>query len=230
MPAPLSIVIPARDALGDLPGCLSALFVGVEAGLVREVIVSSVASNDVRLRELAEQTGAVWIEGEAGRGTQMKTGAEAARGDWLLFVHADTWLGANWPSVVAAHLREHADKAGAFRLRFRSKSRRARIVEALTNWRARTFGLPYGDQGLLISRTLYDALGGFDAVPLMEDVMLVRRIGKARICVLDEVAMTSGQKQERDGWFARSLRNLWLLFRFSRGASPETLARAYYGK
>jgi len=230
MPAPLSIIIPARDAARDLPDCLSALFLGVEAGLVREVIVSSVPSNDVRLRELAEQTGAVWVEGEEGRGTQMKAGAQAARGDWLLFVHADTWLGPNWPGVVHAHLQDHAHKAGAFRLGFRSKARRARIVEALTNWRARTFGLPYGDQGLLISRALYDELGGYDAVPLMEDVMLVRKIGKARMCVLDETAMTSGQRQERDGWFGRSLRNLWLLFRFSRGASPEALAKAYYGK
>jgi rSAM/selenodomain-associated transferase 2 len=230
MPAPLSVIIPARDAASDLPGCMSALFLGVEAGLVREVIVSSVPSNDVRLKELAEQTGAVWVEGEAGRGTQMKAGAEAARGDWLLFVHADTWLGSGWPNAVRDHLRDHGNKAGAFRLGFRSSARRARIVEALTNWRARTFGLPYGDQGLLISRALYDELGGYDAVPLMEDVMLVRKIGKVRMRVLDETAMTSGQRQERDGWFGRSLRNLWLLFRFSRGASPESLARVYDGK
>jgi len=228
MPAPLSIIIPAKRATVDLPGCLSAVFLGVETGLVREVIVSSVPSNDVSLRDIAEQTGAVWVEGDEGRGTQMKAGAEAARGDWLLFVHADTWLGENWPSVVSTHLRDNGDKAGAFRLGFRSRAKRARIVEALTNWRARTFGLPYGDQGLLISRALYDEIGGFDAVSLMEDVMMVRKIGKARLCVLDETAATSGERQERDGWFLRSARNLVLLLRFRLGADPAKLARAYY--
>ena len=228
MPAPLSIIIPAKRATIDLPACLSALFLGVEAGLVREVIVSSVPSNDVSLRDIAEQTGAVWVEGDEGRGTQMKAGAEVARGDWLLFVHADTWLGENWPSVVSAHLHDNADKAGAFRLGFRSRTKRARIVEALTNWRARTFGLPYGDQGLLISRKLYDQIGGFDDVPLMEDVMMARKIGKARLCVLDETAATSGERQERDGWFLRSARNLVLLLRFQMGADPVKLARAYY--
>ena len=230
MPAPLSIIIPAKDAAGDLPGCLSALFAGVEAGLVREVIVSSVRSNDPETQRIAEDAGAVWVEGEEGRGGQMRRGAEAARGDWLLFVHADTWLSSDWPEAARKHIRNAPDKAGAFKLAFRSKSRRARIVEALTNWRARTFGLPYGDQGLLISRAFYDELGGFDSVPLMEDVIIARKIGKARFAELPAHAATSGEKQARDGWFARSLRNLWLLFRFSRGATPEQLAKAYYGK
>ena len=230
MPAPISIVIPAKDAANDLPGCLAALFAGVEAGLVREVIISAVPSNDTKMRSIADDAGAVWVEGSEGRGTQLKRGAEAARGDWLLFVHADTWLSSDWPEAARKHIRNAPDKAGAFKLAFRSKSRRARIVEALTNWRARTFGLPYGDQGLLISRTLYDEIGGFDPVPLMEDVMIVRKIGKARLVELPARAATSGAKQERDGWFGRSLRNLWLLFRFSRGASPEQLAKAYYGK
>lgn len=230
MPAPLSIIIPAKDAAGDLPGCLAALFSGVEAGLVREVIVSAVLSNDPAMREIADTVGAIWVEGEAGRGAQMKTGADIARGDWLLFVHADSWLSADWVRVTRAHISGMPEKAGAFQLAFRSGARRARIVEALTNWRARTFGLPYGDQGLLISRALYDEVGGFSPVPLMEDVMIARKIGKARLVELQAQAATSGQKQEQDGWFGRSLRNLWLLFRFACGATPEALAKEYYGK
>lgn len=230
MPAPISVIIPARDAASQLTGCLSALFAGVEEGLVREVIVSSVASNDPETKDIAEDAGVIWIEGPAGRGTQMRAGADIARGDWLLFIHADTWLSVDWTRAALAHLRDTPTKAGAFRLVFRSHSRRARIVEALTNWRARTFGLPYGDQGLLISRALYDEVGGFADVPLMEDVMIARALGKARITQLPATAATSGVKQERDGWFGRSLRNLWLLFRFYRGASPEAIAKAYYGK
>lgn len=228
MPAPISVIIPAKDAAAHLPGCLSALFAGVEAGLVREVIVSAVPSNDTAMRDVAEEAGAIWLEGPSGRGVQLKAGAEIARGDWLLFVHADTWLSGNWTDAVKAHLRNHSDRAGAFRLTFRSASRRARLVAALTNWRARTFGLPYGDQALLISRALYDEVGGFAPVPLMEDVMIVRQLGKARLVELPALAATSGDKQERDGWFGRSLRNLVLLLRFRLGADPEKLARAYY--
>lgn len=230
MPAPVSIIIPAKDAEKDLQGCLSALFLGVEAGLVREVIVSAVPSNNPETREIADEAGAVWVEGGEGRGPQLKRGADAARGEWLLFVHADTWLSTDWADAVRAHLNEAPDQAGAFKLAFRSPARKARLVEALTNWRARTFGLPYGDQGLLISRALYEDIGGYDPVPLMEDVIIVRKIGKARLVELSAYAATSGEKQMRDGWFGRSLRNLWLLFRFSRGASPETLAKAYYGR
>lgn len=230
MPAPISVIIPARDAASQLTGCLSALFAGVEDGLVREVIVSAAASNDPAMKDIAEEAGAIWLEGRPGRGTQLRAGAKIARGDWLLFLHADTWLSVDWTKAARAHLRDAPAKAGAFKLVFRSHSRRARIVEALTNWRARTFGLPYGDQGLLISRALYDELGGFADVPLMEDVIMSRALGKARLVQLPAAAATSGARQERDGWFGRSLRNLWLLFRFYRGASPETLAKAYYGK
>lgn len=228
MPAPISVIIPAKDAADELPACLAALFPGVEAGLVREVIVSSVPSNDSRMREMADAAGAIWLEGPQGRGVQMRAGAAQARGDWLLFVHADTQLEQNWTIIAGHHIRKQASKAGAFRLVFRSATRRARIVEALSNWRARTFGLPYGDQGLLISRALYDEVGGFDAVPLMEDVMIADRIGKGRFCQLDAVAMTSGVRQEADGWFGRSLKNLWLLLRFRLGATPEAIAKAYY--
>ncbi len=228
MPAPISVIIPAKDAADELLACLSTLFQGVEAGLVREVIVSSVPSNDNRMRAIADDAGAIWLEGLSGRGVQMKAGADIARGDWLLFVHADTELGSGWTRAVSLHIQSSPDKAAAFRLAFRSSARRARIVEAFSNWRARAFGLPYGDQGLLISRKLYDELGGFDPVPLMEDVMMVDRIGKNRLAHLSVQAITSPRRQEDEGWFVRSLRNLWLLLRFRMGAAPETLAKAYY--
>lgn len=228
MPAPISVVIPARNAVQQLPGCLAALFPGVEAGLVREVIVSSVASNDTRTREITEAAGAIWVEGPEGRGPQLRTGAAHARGDWLLFLHADSWLSTDWISAVTHHLDNHPDKAGAFQLAFRSKLRRARIVAALTNWRARTLRLPYGDQGLLISRKLYDTLGGFEPVALMEDVIMIRKIGRGRLVELPAVAATAGEKQARDGWFLRSIRNMWLVLRFRLGADPAVLAKAYY--
>ncbi len=226
MPAPLSIVIPTLDVEACLPLSLAALMPGVEGGLVREVIVSDGGSAD-RTGEIAEATGAAFVNGSKGRGPQLKTGAEAARGEWLLFLHADSVLSPDWADRAAAHMSASPGKAAAFTLAYRSEASEARWLEKRANWRARHLGLPYGDQGLLISRRLYDEVGGFDPVPLMEDVKIIRRIGKRRLAILSARSQTSGEKYERDGWRKRAWRNAWLLTRFYLGADPEDLAKSY---
>ena len=226
MPAPLSIIIPTLNAASDLPECLQALMPGLELGLIREVIVSDGGSEDATPR-IAGDTGATWITGASGRGAQLAAGADTARGDWLLFLHADTYLSPDWAERAAHHMERRAESAAAFTLRYRSDDRAARWLEARANRRARMFGLPYGDQGLLISRKLYDAVGGFADVPLMEDVMIARALGKKRLVLLSADARTSAEKYERDGWRKRAWSNAFLLTRFLLGAKPEILAKAY---
>lgn len=226
MPAPLSIVIPALDAAAELPLCLESLMPGLEAGLIREVILVDGGSQDATVR-LAEDAGAEVILSSPGRAFQLRAGAAAARGEWLLFLHADTALSRDWPERAAAHMAARPGQAGAFRLKFRSDAGAARWLEARANRRARWLGLPYGDQGLLISRALYDAVGGYPDVPLMEDVMIVRALGKRRIAIMDAEARTSAAKYERDGWRRRAWRNAFLLARFLMGAKPEALAKRY---
>ena len=226
MPAPLSIIIPTLNAAGDLPDCLQALMPGLELGLIREVIVSDGGSEDATPR-IAGDTGATFLTGAKGRGAQLAAGANAARGDWLLFLHADTILSPDWAERAAHHMERRAEEAAAFTLKYRSDDRAARWLEARANRRARILGLPYGDQGLLISRKLYEAVGGFADVPLMEDVMIARALGKKRLVLLSAEARTSAEKYERDGWRKRAWSNAWLLTRFLMGASPETLAKAY---
>ena len=226
MPAPLSIIIPTLNAARDLPDCLQALMPGLELGLIREVIVSDGGSEDATPR-IAGDTGASFLTGPAGRGAQLAAGARAARGDWLLFLHADTQLSPDWAERAAHHIERRADKAAAFTLKYRSDDRAARWLEARANRRARVFGLPYGDQGLLLSRKLYDSVGGYADVPLMEDVMIARALGMKRLVLLSAEARTSAEKYERDGWRRRAWQNAFLLFRFLSGASPEKLAKAY---
>ena len=226
MPAPLSIIIPTLNAASDLPECLQALMPGLELGLIREVIVSDGGSDDATPR-IAGDTGATWITGASGRGAQLAAGADTARGDWLLFLHADTYLSPDWAERAAHHMERRAESAAAFTLRYRSDDRAARWLEARANRGARMFGLPYGDQGLLISRKLYDAVGGFADVPLMEDVMIARALGKKRLVLLSADARTSAEKYERDGWRKRAWSNAFLLTRFLLGAKPEILAKAY---
>lgn len=227
MPAPLSIIIPAYNAEGVLPLCLASLMPGLETGLIREVILVDGGSKD-QTRRLAEGAGAnVVTAPEKGRAAQMLQGAQEARGDWLLFLHADTALSRDWAERAKSHIAERKDKAAAFTLAYRSDHPMAKIVARRANWRARTLGLPYGDQGLLISRKLYDEVGGYPNAPFMEDLKIVRAIGKTRLTILSAEARTDASKYDRDGWRKRSWRNAILVTRYFLGASPEKLAKSY---
>ena len=223
MRAPISVIIPTLNAEKPLPACLMALGEGLNAGLIRELIVTDGGSSDGTLR-VAEAAGARIVTGPPSRGGQLRRGAEVAEGNWLFFLHADTRLAPDWAEPVTAHLAR--DKAAAFRLAFDSSHPMARLTAGWANLRSRALGLPYGDQGLLIRRSLYDAVGGYPDQPLMEDVAMARRL-KHRIMLLPVTAHTSADKYRRDGWIRRGGQNLWTLTRYLAGTSPETLAKRY---
>jgi len=179
---------------------------------------------------IAQRAGATVVTaGAAGRGPQLAAGAREGSAPWILFLHADTVLGAGWNAVVRSFTsrKANAGKAGYFHLRFDTSDPRARRVEKLAALRCRLLGLPYGDQGLLISRALYEYLEGFKPLPLMEDVDLVRRIGAKNLVALDAEAVTSAVRYERDGWLGRPLRNLGCLGLYFLGVSPRALQRLY---
>ena len=223
MRAPLSIVMPTLEAAQALPDTLACLVEGLSAGLVRELVISDGGSSDATLA-IAEAAGAVVVEGPRGRGGQLRRGAEAASGAWLLFLHADTHLPADWPDLVAGHIAGSGD-AACFRLGFRAAGAMPRVVAGWANLRSRA-GLPYGDQGLLISRALYDSVGGYTDIPLMEDVAIARAL-RGRITLLDGRAMTGADRYLRDGWIRRGARNLSVLVAFLAGMPPEKLVRRY---
>jgi hypothetical protein len=162
-----------------------------------------------------------------GRGQQLARGIEAASGEWLLLLHADTCLASEWAPEAAAHIRENPGKAAWFRFMLDSPEPKARRLERMVAWRCRVLALPYGDQGLLISRDLLRQAGGMRALPLMEDVDLVRRIGRRRLTGLQAGAVTSAAKWERDGWYRRSCRNLLCLALWRLGVPPCRIARIY---
>ncbi len=221
MRAPISIVIPTLNAGAGLSGCLGALMEGLEAGLIRELIVSDGGSGDETVA-IARAWGAEIVTGPASRGGQLRRGCEAARGDWLLVIHADTELQPGWTNAVAHHLNAGPGRAGWFRLRFDAGGR---LVAGWANMRSR-MGLPYGDQGLLVPRSLYDAVGGYPDQPLMEDVAMARAL-RGRLTPLDAVAQTSASKYRAQGWLRRGGRNLWTLARYFMGVDVDRLAAAY---
>ena len=225
MRAPVSIIIPTLNAANALPGTLAALVEGLDAGLIRELILSDGGSSDDIL-VLAEAAGAILLQGPPGRGGQLARGPDAAQGDWLLFLHADTSLGEGWATAVLDHQRDHTCNAGYFRLQFRAPGSAPRRVAAWANWRSRVLDLPYGDQGLLIRRDLYDQIGGYPEIPLMEDVAIARAL-KGHLRPLNATAFTSAERYLTQGWLRRGGRNLWTLIRFLLGADPAKLQSAY---
>lgn len=164
-----------------------------------------------------------------GRGIQMVAGAAAAKGDWLLFLHADTVPGPAWRHAVADLMTGPDDgrRAGVFRLRLDDQAPWARCVEWCARSRSRLLGLPYGDQGLLISADFYESLGGFRPLAIMEDVDMVRRIGRRRLVTLDCDARTSAVRYRRAGYGIRVVRNAFCLACYFCGVPPSLIARLY---
>lgn len=226
MHAPFSVIIPTLNAQDVLPDTFDTLLSGVAQGVLREVIVSDGGSTD-RTVALAEACGAEVIKGSAGRGPQLARGASLARGSWLLFLHADTHLPKQWVGALATHMTGSPDMAAAFRLRFRARGVAARATAAWANLRSSALGLPYGDQGLFVSRRLYDEMGGYADLPLMEDVEMAGRL-RGRLRLLDETVSTSAQRYERSGWIRRGGGNLLTLARYYCGADPARLAARYH--
>lgn len=228
MRAPISVVIPTLNAESRLPACLSALGEGLNAGLLRELVISDGGSTDATLR-IAEAAGAEVLRGPASRGGQLRRGCEGAQGEWLLILHADSVLLPGWTEAVLAMLTAAGSApatAGYFALTFDATGIAPRVVAGWANLRSRQFGLPYGDQALLIPRALYQEVGGYPDIPLMEDVALARAL-KGRLHPLGAWIETSAIKYRQQGWIRRGARNLWCLTRYLAGADPETLAQAY---
>jgi rSAM/selenodomain-associated transferase 2 len=225
MPVVLSVVIPALNAATELGATLDALGDGPSGGL--EVVVSDGGSADAT-GELALQRGARVVSATGGRGAQLVAGADAATGAWLLFLHADTVLEAGWVGSVEAFVGapENQMRAGYFRFALDDDASRARRLESVVAWRSRRLGLAYGDQGLLMGRSFYDQLGGYARQPLMEDVSLVRRIGRGRLVALAPRAVTSSTRYHA-GYTRRSLRNLFCLALYYLGVRPALIAQLY---
>ncbi len=224
MRAKLSVVMPTLNAEAGLARSLPALAEGLEAGLIRELVISDGGSQDNTAR-VADAAGAVLVSGAASRGGQLRRGVQVAGGDWLMILHADSVLPPGWTAAVGAHMAA-SDGAAAFRLAFDARGAAPALVAGWANLRSRIFGLPYGDQGLVLPRSLYDAVGGYPDIPLMEDVAMARAL-KGRITLLPLAVTTSAARYRRDGWLRRGARNLLLLLRYLAGARPEDLARRY---
>ena len=222
--APISIVIPTLNSAASLAKTVEPLVPAVIQGLVRELIISDGGSCD-DIAAMADALGARLLVSPPSRGMQLATGAAAAKGEWLLFLHADSILDPKWIGAVSCHM-QNSSGAGCFRLRFGAAGFAAAWVAGWANRRTVWFGLPFGDQGLLIPRKLYSQIGGYPTIPIMEDVAIARRL-RGRISMLSATATTDAASYVQQGWLRRGTANLVLQMKYFFGVPPEKLAHQY---
>jgi glycosyltransferase involved in cell wall biosynthesis len=179
----ISIIIPALNDERLLPRCLASLIPGALRGVVREVIVADGGSSDATMA-IADAVGARIVHAGKDRGNRLAAGAAAAKSDWLLFLHPQTALEQGWDTEVESFIglaMPERPRAAVFRFALEGLGGAARRVEVKAALRSVLLALPYGDQGLLLPRRLYNRVGGYRALASMEDADIVRRIGRRRL-------------------------------------------------
>ncbi len=220
----LSVVVPALDEASTLPLLLTDL-----RGLrvPHEIIVVDGGSSDMTA-VVAAECGARVVPAPSGRGTQLYAGARAASAGLLWFLHADARVSSDVLRAVERIAASDERGAFAFRLAIDSPEASYRILERLANVRSRWLSLPYGDQSLLVARAEYDLAGGYPAIPIMEDVALVRALGRiTKVTILDPALRVSPRRWQRDGVFRRTLRNSLLLAAYLLGVRAEWIVARY---
>ncbi len=191
------------------------------------MIISDGLSEDDTVKIAAQYEANVAL-GTSGRGVQLHRGSLLTHdADWFLFLHVDSELPPRWLALVQQHMTDHSNQAAYFGLKFDSRQWQARIVEKLVTLRCLMWALPYGDQGLLISRKLYDEVGGYSSLPLFEDVAIIKTLGRKRLRKLPANITSCADKFEQQGFFRRGLRNFKLLKRYERGEDVEKLLEDY---
>ncbi|MBE2259657.1 MAG: TIGR04283 family arsenosugar biosynthesis glycosyltransferase [Rhodobacteraceae bacterium] len=190
----ISVVIPVLNEELRLGGMLA----NVLPQLPEEVLVVDGGSRDATVAIATATVGVRLLRADKGRARQMNAGAAAARGDWLLFLHADTLLPPQALARIAA--LPASVLAGAFRHRFSSDDWRLRLISRLDNYRTRLTRIAFGDQAMFVRRELFERLGGFPPCEVMEDVAFGERLrhATAPILLADE-AITDSRKFEQMG-------------------------------
>ena len=221
----ISIIIPALNEAGVIERAIASTTPSVNT----EVIVVDGGSSDNTVL-LAQNMGAKVITSLAGRAHQMNLGAQTATGAILLFLHADTFLPSGFDALVRDALRSDQQRpiAGAFPLKIDGNAPKLRWVEWGVNGRSRCFQMPYGDQALFLRADTFHKIGGFPALPIMEDFELVRRLKRlGKIAIVSAPVVTSARRWQERGVFVTTVINQMVILGYFFGVNGERLKKIY---
>jgi len=224
----ISIIIPTINEASNLPLLLSDLSSIQKEG---EIIIVDCGSEDKTI-DIANIYGAkVFISKEMNRGFQLDMGAKNSKGDWLIFLHADTRLTHDWFRKINSFLKGNKNNIYYFKFKIDHKKIMYRVLEILVNIRSKYFKQPYGDQGLIIHKSIYFKNNGFRKIPLMEDVDFLRRLNsKKDLKQLNSPIFISSRKWDRTNIFLQAIKNWQFRRRWLKGESLKSIYSDYYKK
>ena len=224
----ISIIIPTINEANNLPLLLSDLSTMHKEG---EIIIVDSGSEDKTI-DIASIYGAkVCTSKERNRGLQLDIGAKNSKGEWLIFLHADTRLTHDWFTKIKSVFKGGKNFIYYFKFKINDKKKIYRFLEILVNFRSIYFKQPYGDQGLIIHRSIYLKNNGFRKIPLMEDVDFFMRLkNKEDLKQLNLPIFTSSRKWERTNIFLQALKNWNFRRRWLKGESIKSIYSDYYKK
>ena len=224
----ISVVVPSWRDTENLGVLLPAL---AAQALVAETIVVD-ASGDGEAERIALASGATFVPcATPNRGQQMNLGAAASIGDVLIFQHCDTCLDDTHLEAIQSALADPRTVGGAFFRKFDGRHPRLMWLESVARFLTRHGGTLYGDQSIFVRREVFERLGGFAKIPLMEDVEFSRRLrGAGKIAVLDPPVASSARRHARKGAWRTTMQNGLFIVLYNLGVSPHRLHRWYYGE
>ena len=222
----ISIIIPTFNEANNLPLLLSDLSIIQKES---EILIVDCGSED-RTVDIGDIYGAkVYKSSERNRGLQLDIGAKHSKGEWLIFLHADTRLNHDWFRKMKSVLDRDKNYIYYFKFKINDKKIIYRILEVLVNFRSKYLKQPYGDQGLIIHKSIYLKNNGFQKIPLMEDVDFLRRLNnKKQLKQLNFPIFISSRKWERTNIFLQALKNWNFRRRWLKGESTRSIYSDYY--
>ncbi|MHC5822327.1 MAG: TIGR04283 family arsenosugar biosynthesis glycosyltransferase [Nostoc sp.] len=221
--ARISIIIPTLNEAGNIKEAIAT----TQPSTNIEIIVVDAGSEDGTV-EIAQSLGVKVISSSPGRAVQMNAGALAASGDILLFLHADTRLPTGFDEMIRTALQQPGTVAGAFNLRIDASLLSLRWVEWGVNVRSHFYQMPYGDQAIFLTKAVFQQMGGFPELPIMEDFELMRRLKRTGcIVIIPTPVVTSARRWLQKGVFKTTLLNQLVIIAYLLGVSPERICRWY---
>jgi rSAM/selenodomain-associated transferase 2 len=224
---PFSFIIPVLNEAVGINGVVDTLYQQFPEETFEVIVVDG--DPDGSTICVIQRPEIITLTSDRGRGRQMNVGVQAATGDTLIFLHADTKLPPDALQHVRTILSDGRYVAGAFTLYFDSQRWGMKLVNITASWRYRLTRYPYGDQAIFMFRTYFDQIGGYAEIPIMEDLDLMRRIKKRgdKICISKARVLTSARRWETEGILYSTLRTWTLASLFCLGVPADRLINHY---